>query len=63
MKKLRVLLIAIFCITITACTNPVSNESNQQGEFSMYEQITPQRAKELMETETDYIILDVREQG
>ncbi len=28
----------------------------------MYEQITPQRAKELMQTESDYIILDVREQ-
>ena len=27
----------------------------------MYEQITPQTAKELMEKESDYIILDVRE--
>ena len=62
MKKLRILLIAIFCITITACTNPVSNESNQQGESIMYEQITPQQAKKLMETESDYMILDVREQ-
>jgi len=28
----------------------------------MYEQITPQKAKELMKNESDYVILDVREQ-
>lgn len=28
----------------------------------MYEQITAEKAKEIMDTESDYIILDVREQ-
>ncbi|MBR5239246.1 MAG: rhodanese-like domain-containing protein [Clostridia bacterium] len=62
MKKLCILWIAIFCIAITACTNHTGDTVNEQGESIMYEQITPQKAKELMETESDYIILDVREQ-
>ena len=62
MKKLCILWIAIFCIAITACSNQAGDTVSEQGESVMYEQITPQKAKELMETESDYIILDVREQ-
>ncbi|MGN0179619.1 MAG: rhodanese-like domain-containing protein [Monoglobaceae bacterium] len=36
---------------------------NGRGEKLMYESITPKQAKELMDTEENYIILDVREQS
>ena len=36
---------------------------NSKGEKLMYESITPKQAKKLMDTEEDYIILDVREQN
>ena len=62
MKKIWILSVAFLCIFLTACTNNMGNTNVEQGASVMYEQITAQKAKELMDTETDYIILDVREQ-
>ena len=56
MKKLRgivlMLLISLSLFGLTACQNGGNNAT--------YEQITPQQAKEIMDTEQEYIIIDAR---
>ncbi|MBQ4119099.1 MAG: rhodanese-like domain-containing protein [Clostridia bacterium] len=56
MKKLRglvlMLLISLSLFGLTACQGDENNAT--------YEQITPQQAKEIMDTEQDYIIIDAR---
>ena len=56
MKKLRgivlMLLISLSLFGLTACQDGGNNAT--------YEQITPQQAKTIMDTEQDYIIIDAR---
>ena len=56
MKKLRgliiMILISISLFGLTACQGGDNNAT--------YEQITPQEAKKIMDTEKDYIIVDAR---
>ena len=56
MKKLKglvlMLLISLSLFGLTACQDGGNNAT--------YEQITPQQAKEIMDTEADYIIIDAR---
>ena len=58
MKKLKgliiMLLISLSLFGLVACQDGENN--------STYEQITPQQAKTIMDTETDYIIIDARTQ-
>ena len=51
MKKLMIFLLA--ALLLTACA--------QEEQEAVYMNITPEEAKRLMDTETDYVILDVRE--
>lgn len=72
MKKILVLILS--CILLVSCGNdssigiiggadgPTSILIAKEGEKIMYEQITGEKAKEIMDTSEDYIILDVREQ-
>ncbi len=72
MKKILVLILS--CILLVSCGNnssigiiggadgPTSIFIAKEGEKIMYEQITGEKAKEIMDTSEDYIILDVREQ-
>ena len=55
MKKLIILLLAV--MMFTACGQ---DKENDQG--AVYVNITAEEAKEIMDTEEGYIILDVREQ-
>ena len=59
MKKLRgliiMLVISLSLFGLTAC-------GGENGKTLTYEQITPQRAKEIMDTQQDYIIIDARTQ-
>ena len=59
MKKLRgliiMLVISLSLFGLTAC-------GGENGKVLTYEQITPQQAKAIMDTETDYIIIDARTQ-
>ena len=55
MKKLIILLLAV--MMFTACGQ---DKENDQG--AVYVNITAEKAKEIMDTEEGYIILDVREQ-
>lgn len=55
MKKLIILLLAV--MTLTACGQ---DKENNQG--AVYVNITAEEAKEIMDTEEGYVILDVREQ-
>lgn len=55
MKKLVFLLLAV--MLLTACGQ---NKENDQG--AVYVNITAEEAKKIMDTETDYVILDVRTQ-
>ena len=55
MKKLIIFLLAV--MTLTACGQ---DKENDQG--AVYVNITAEEAKEIMDTEEGYVILDVREQ-
>lgn len=60
MKKLFLFLIS-FCILFSACGNDSGNNTNG-GDKAMYEQISAEDAKKIMDSNDDIIILDVREQ-
>ena len=71
MKK--IICITSICLLLTACGNngitknsstdrSTNIESNEQGEKMMFEQITAEDAKKIMDSGEDCIILDVREQ-
>ena len=74
MKKILCIISAIFCIFLTACGDatsigiiggadgPTSIIIAEKGEKTMYEQITPQDAKKIMDSGEEHIILDTREQ-
>ena len=55
MKKLIFLLLAV--MMLTAC-----GQDKENDQVAVYMNITAQEAKEIMDTEEGYIILDVREQ-
>ncbi len=59
MRKLRgiiiMLIISLSLFGLTACQD--------SGNNATYEQITAQEAKEIMDTEQDYIIIDARTEG
>ena len=74
MKKILCIISAILCIFLTACGDatsigiiggadgPTSIIVAEKGEKSMYEQITSDDAKKIMDSGEEYIILDTREQ-
>ena len=74
MKKLLCIISAVLCIFLTACTDatsigiiggadgPTSIILSKKGEKAMYEQITPEEAKKIMDSGEEHIILDTREQ-
>ena len=55
MKKLLILLLAV--MMLAAC-----GQAKEKGQGAVYMNITAEEAKEIMDTEEGYIILDVREQ-
>lgn len=75
MKKILCIISAILCIFLTACGNdrsigiiggadgPTSIIVADKGEKEMYEQITPEEAKKIMDSGEKHIILDTREQN
>ena len=74
MKKILCIISAVLCIFLTACGNdssigiiggadgPTSIIIAEKGEKTMYEQITPEEAKKIMDSVEEHIILDTREQ-
>ena len=74
MKKILCIISAILCIILTACGNdssigiiggadgPTSIIVADKGEKVMYEQITAEKAKKIMDSGEEHIILDTREQ-
>ncbi len=74
MKKILCVISAILCILITACGNdssigiiggadgPTAILVSEKGEKAMYEIITAEDAKKIMDSGEDFVILDVREQ-
>lgn len=74
MKKVLFIISALLCIFLTACGNdssigviggadgPTSIIVAEKGEKTMYEQITAEDAKKIMDSSEGVIILDVREQ-
>ncbi len=74
MKKIFCIISALICIFLTACGNdnsigiiggadgPTSIIISEKGEKAMYEQITPEEAKKIMDSGKDHIVLDTREQ-
>ena len=61
MKKILCIISAVLCIFLTACGNNIGN--TEKGEKTMYQQITPEEAKKIMDSGEEHIILDVREQS
>ena len=74
MKKLLCIISAIICIFLTACGDatsigiiggadgPTSIIVAEKGEKAMYEQITAEDAKKIMDSGEEHIVLDTREQ-
>ena len=74
MKKVLCIISVLLCILLTACGNdssigiiggadgPTSIEAREKGEKAMYEQITAEEAKKIMDSGEEHIILDTREQ-
>ncbi len=74
MKKVLCMITALFCIFLTACGDatsigiiggadgPTSIIVAEKGEKAMYEIITAEDAKNIMDSGEEHIILDVREQ-
>lgn len=74
MKKILCFISILLCILLTACGNDSSKEIiggadgetpikiYEKGEKSMYEQITAEEAKNIMDSGEDVVILDAREQ-
>ena len=73
-KKLLCIISILLCILLTACGNdssigiiggadgPTSMIGAEKGEKAMYEQISAEDAKKIMDSNEEYIILDTREQ-
>lgn len=70
-KKIKglitILTISLTLFSLASCGNEVSENYNTSSEGTLssensYEQITPEQAKRLMDTESDYIIIDARTQ-
>ncbi len=74
MKKIVCIISASLCILLTACGNdssigiiggadgPTAIVVSEKGEKAMYEIITAEEAKKIMDSDEDLVILDVREQ-
>ena len=74
MKKALCIISVLLCILLTACGNdssigiiggadgPTSIIVSEKGEKAMYEQITAENAKKIMDSGEEHIILDTREQ-
>ena len=74
MKKILCIISAFLCIILTACGDatsigiiggadgPTSIIIAEKGEKTMYEQIMPEKAKKIMDSGEEHIILDTREQ-
>ncbi len=60
MKKLLFILPILLCILLASCGNDTDNTT--KGENAMYEQITAEEAKKIIDSGEEHIILDVREQ-
>ena len=74
MKKILCIISAVLCIFLTACGDatsigiiggadgPTSIIVAEKGEKAMYEQITAEDAKKIMDSGEEHIILDTRDQ-
>lgn len=74
MKKLLCIILILICILLTACgeaksigiiggaDGPTAILVSEKGEKEMYEHITAEQAKKIMDSEEDCTVLDVREQ-
>ena len=74
MKKVLCIISILFCILLSGCTDatsigiiggadgPTSIIVAEKGEKVMYEQITAENAKKIMDSGEEHIILDTREQ-
>ena len=75
MIKLLFIMSVLSCILLCSCGNdssigiiggadgPTAIFVSEKGEKAMYEEISAKKAKEIMDSKKDIIILDVREQG
>lgn len=63
MKKLLLISVALLIILFAACGNNNAKKDDESGEDAMYEQISPEDAKRIMDSGEEYILLDVREQN
>ena len=63
MGKILYLICLIPCILLNGCANNTGSDSiSEKGEKEMYQQITAEEAKKIMDSGEEHIILDTREQ-
>ena len=69
-NKIVLTVLASLCLLLTACGNGTSSSDSRQSEVrtteaseaATYQQITQEKAKEMMQADDDHIIVDVRRQ-
>lgn len=61
MKRILCIISVVLGIILVACAN--NNSTTDEGEKAMFEQITQQQAKKIMDSGEEYILLDTREQS
>ena len=61
-KALSIMLIGLYLVGLSGCVQekPLPSPTESQVQEMKYEQISQSEAKQLMDTEEDYVILDVR---
>ncbi len=58
MKK--IICLTLMLLAFSGCSQKEEVKTTPQDETNTYQQITPQEAKSIMDTESDYIIIDAR---
>lgn len=62
MKKIAALLLAVLCLSFWGCGENAQREDEGETTAVTYAQISAEEAKNIMDTETDYVIIDARTQ-
>ena len=62
MKKIAALLLAVLCFSFWGCGEKAQREDEGETTAVTYVQISAEEAKNIMDTEKDYVIIDARTQ-
>jgi len=62
MMKVLYTLSVIICVFLNGCTDSSVTPKKEGEENAVYQEISPEEAKKIMDSNEEYVVLDVREQ-